>query len=470
MDVEPVAFRVFRYSLASVEKAIAAGCVPLFEDAIPTQYDRFFAMAGAYGVLDGFEQLSDARKDPGVPLPAVCVLMVIRFLRKLRSFRQMGQLLLRYRPLLERLGFSVEVCEKGVYCCKRTRGRDDREAMKVFDEEVFSQALRGLVREELNRLLAALVKGVCQRHRGLLSDRLFIMDSNSYRVVGVDEGQKWCALMLRTRYGMIPVAIEFCATEGEGTGETSIGRRVLERALRTYGAEFIRYLLVDGGYIDGDTLRWLKAEHGIDWVIRIKEDMRGSRYMAGEALEARRWRWRSVKPPQLGCAKALLPEREVLWVEDVPGIAGQTGKLNGCLIRDIYPVSEKHPRGKVEEQYVVASNPVWRGTEIHDLWRKRWDIENAFGFMTDNWGLGSWQIRHLAVYQATIQLMVLTYVLHVLLQMGESKPQTLEQLKQRFEWQNHNMVLIRAGEACAILTPVTLNNWMVRGILRLRAP
>ncbi|MBI3946178.1 MAG: hypothetical protein HY321_09690 [Armatimonadetes bacterium] len=30
MDFEPVAFRVFRYSLASVEKAIAAGCVPLF--------------------------------------------------------------------------------------------------------------------------------------------------------------------------------------------------------------------------------------------------------------------------------------------------------------------------------------------------------------------------------------------------------------------------------------------------------
>ncbi|MBI3945784.1 MAG: hypothetical protein HY321_07685 [Armatimonadetes bacterium] len=58
--------------------------------------------------------------------------------------------------------------------------------------------------------------------------------------------------------------------------------------------------------------------------------MRGSQYLAGEALAAGRRRWRSVKPPQSGCAKALLPKREVLWVEDVPGIAGRTGKLNGC--------------------------------------------------------------------------------------------------------------------------------------------
>ena len=85
----------------------------------------------------------------------------------------------------------------------------------------------------------------------------------------------------------------------------------------------------------------------------------------------------------------------------------------GCVIRDIYPASEKHPQGAVEYQYIAGSNPEWKGAEIHDLWRKRWNIENAFGFMTDNWGLGKWQIRNPEVYRATIQFMVLTSTLSI---------------------------------------------------------
>jgi len=283
-------------------------------------------------------------------------------------------------------------------------------------------------------------------------------------------GQKWCALMLLTRYGLIPVAIEFCATEGEGTGETSIGRKLLERAGRTYGRGFLKKVLMDAGYIDGESLRWLKEEQGTDWVIRVKEEMRASRYMAGEAEKAPGWRWRTAKPPQLGWPKDQLPKREILWVEDVPGIGGQTGKLNGCVIRDTYPATAKCPEGKVEYQYLVASNPEWKGAEIHGLWRKRWNIENAFGYMTDEWGLGKWEIRNLEVYQATIQFMVLTYGLHILMQILERKPHTLRDLKQCFEWQRHNMVLIRAGDACAILVPKTLNDWMARGMLTIRAP
>ena len=470
MNWQAIPFRVFRYSLRNVERAIEVGCVPTFEDAIPTQYDRFFDMAGTYGVLDGFEELTDLRTNPGVPLPALCVLMVIRFLRKMGSFREMGQLLLRYQPLLERLGFSVEVCEKGVYCCQRTRNRDPDEPPKAFDEEVFSEVLRALDEEELNKLLADFVKAVRKKHGALFQEGLFIMDSNGYQVVGEAVGRKWCALMARTRYGMLPAAMEFTVTKGEGSGETSIGRRVLLRALKTYGAGFLKTVLMDAGYVDGETLRWLKKDQGIDWVLRVKDDMRASQYMAGETGEAPKWRWRQVKPPQLDCSKDQLPQRHILWVEDVPGIAERTGKLNGCVIRDIYPASEKHPQGAVEYQYIAGSNPEWKGAEIHDLWRKRWNIENAFGFMTDNWGLGKWQIRNPEVYRATIQFMVLTYGLHILLQTLESKPQTLHQLKLRFEWQNHNMMLIVAGDACAILTPKTLNDWMMRGILTLHIP
>lgn len=470
MDWQSTSFQVFRYSLRSVEQAIGAGCVPVFEDAIPTQYDRFFSMAGEYGVLAQFAGLTDTRKNPCVPVSAVSVLMVCRFLRAIQSFREMGQLLLRYRPLLERLGFSMEVCEKGVYRCQRMRNAEPEDAPQVFDPEVFSEVLRDLDREELNRMLADFVQALWRKHPGLFRDGQFAMDSNSFRVAGYAPGQKWCALMLVTRYGMIPVAMEFSATEGEGTGETSIGRRLLERVLTTYGREFLKRVLMDAGYLDGESQRWLKFEQGIDWMLPTKEKMVVTNYMLGAAQEARPFQWRTARPPQLGGPKDQLPTRKVLWIEDIPHFPEYGAKVNGIVIRDQYPPSALHPEGKVTYQCIVTSDLTLKGAEIHDLWRKRWCIENAFGFMTDVWGLGKWQIRNLAVYQATIQYMALTYGLHILMQAIEAKPQTLGQLKRRFEWQAHNMVIIRAGDACAILTPQTLNDWMARGILTLRAP
>ncbi len=466
---QPTAFVVFRYSLKGVEKAIAAGHQPVFEDALPTQYDRFFDLAGEMGVLDGFLTLTDLRKDPAVPLSALCVLMMCRFLRCLKSFREMGELLLRYQPLLERLGFTVQVCAKGVYLCARTRQPGAEEGQKVFDEEVFSEVLRNLDREELNRLLSEFIKVLRKRYPGLFTEGVFAMDSNHYRLVGSKEERKWCALMLLTRYGLIPVAMEFSATEGEGTGETSVGRRVLERALQTYGAGMIRVLLMDAGYIDGATEWWLKKEQGIDWVTRSKEGMRATRYLEGIAMQAPAWRWHKVRPPQLGLPAEQLPRREILWVEEVPSLPGYESLVNGCVLRDTYPPSEEHPEGKVEYQYLIASNLGWKGAEIHALWRRRWSIENAFGFMTEAWGLGKWQIRNGEVYEATIQFMVLTYGLHILLQVVEQKPRTLAQVKRRFERQQ-NMVIIRAGEYCAVLTTKTLNDWLVRGVMTLRAP
>lgn len=471
MQYKPIAFEVFRYSLRDVEKGIAAGLQPVFEEAIPTKYDEFFAMCDELGVLQGFEQLTDKRKDCAVPLSALCVLMMIRFLRCLSSFGQMGDLLLRYAPLLERLGISAKALEHGVYNCKRTRkavGAD--EPVKVFDEEVFSEVLRDIDEEELSRVLECFIKTLRMWKPGLFREGVFVMDSNGYTVRKTREERKWCALMLLTRFGMIPVAMLYSATEGEGTGETSVGRRLLERAFATYGDDFLKAVLMDAGYLDGESQRWLKFEKGVEWLLPTKEKMVVTNWMLGVAQEAKDWQWREVKPPQLNCPKNELPTRKILWIENIGSYPDYGAKVNGIVIRDEYPASAQHPEGKVVYQCVVTSALGLNGTEIHSLWRKRWSIENAFGFMTDFWGLGKWQIRNREVYRATIQFMALTYGLVVLQHTREQLPLSLTQLKYRFERQAHNMVLIRVGDACALLTSKTLNEWMMRGILVLRAP
>lgn len=469
MPYKPIAFEVFKYSLKAVEKNLAAGENPVFVDAVPSRYDEFFAMCDDLGVLEGFEKLTDTRKNPCVPLSAICVLMMCRFLRCIQSFGQMGEVLLCYAPLLERLGIAAR---ESVYNCRRSRqSAKNQTPLKVFDEEVFSEVLRDLDHDELNAILTRFITALRQWKPSLFSEGLFIMDSNHFRITGTGEEYKWCALMLRTEYGMIPVALEFSATEGEGTGETRVGRKLLERVLDTYGQGFLKTVLMDAGYLDGASLRWLKFEQGVDWMVPTKEKMVCTNALLGEAADAPKWRWRTVKPPQLNCSKTKLPTRKMLWIENVAHFPEYGAKVNGIVIRDVYSPTETHAEEKTITQCIASSNMDLKGAEIHDLWRKRWNIESAFGFMTEYWGLGKWQIRNLAVYEATIQLMALTYGLVVLQHLRDKlQPLSLRKLKFRFELQVTSTVLICCGDACALLTTKTLNDWMMRGILVVRSP
>lgn len=408
-------FDLIKYSLADVEKKLGEGKQPVFESAIPTNYDALFQMCRELGVLDGFDNLTDPRQSPAVPKMALCVLMVCRFLHCLRSFGRMGEVLLRYHPLLERIGVDPVVLKNGgVYdCARRRREKEGEDPPKPFDEEVVTEWLRLLKPEELNALLKLFITALRRRHRELLRRGLFIMDSNHYRVRVSGVEYKWCALMAWTPKGMIPVWYEFSLADGEGSGETSLGRKVIAGAIEAYGPKFIKMVLMDTGYLDGEDLAWMKREYGIDWVMDPKEKMVITRWMRAKALEADEKLWRSVQPPKLNCPKDELPKRHVFWLEDLHNFYTYGERVNGCVIRDEYPATEKHPEGEVVYQCVVSSRRDWNAIQIHDVWRLRWCIENAFGAMTDNWGLGKWQIRNPEVYQATIQFMAMTYGLLV---------------------------------------------------------
>ena len=465
-------FRLLNYSLEEVEKELASGTPAIFEDAIPTEYDAFLVMCQDLGVLDALEELTDVREDPSVPRRVLCVLMLCRFLHCLKTFGRMGEVLLRYHPLLQRLGVDPMACERGgYYQCKRTeRERDTEDAPKPFDEEVLSEFLRGVKFDEFLVVLKVLIQALRRRHPELFRRGLFIIDSNHYRLKGSHKEYKWCALMLWTPKGMIPVWFEFTEVGGEGTGETSIGRRVMEGALEAYGSGFFKMVLMDTGYLDGETLAWMKKEHGIDWMVDTKEDMKVSEWMVAEGKVSPNSRWRQVEGPKLEIPKVQLPKRHVLWFEDLHNFYTYGARVNGCLIRDTYPKSDKYPEGAVIYQCVVTSRRDWNAVQIHKIWRLRWCIEDAFGAMTNNWGMGKWQIIHPDVYQATVQFAALTYGLLVSFLYEREHGPSLQKMADRFERQARNMFMIRAGNACAIVTPAVLDNWMMRGILQLRSP
>src|SRR5260370_10169970 len=132
MSTHTPLFAFLAYSVGAVEAAIARGETPRFGAATPTFYDAFFTLAAQLGVLAGIEALPDPRPQPFVPLPLLVMLTICRFLHGHRSFRRVGEILLKDQALLERLGVAPVICAQGYY---------PNGARHPFHTEQFSQAL-----------------------------------------------------------------------------------------------------------------------------------------------------------------------------------------------------------------------------------------------------------------------------------------------------------------------------------------
>jgi hypothetical protein len=456
-QLQPV-FELLDYSLPRVEEALAQGEIPHFEAAIPTWYDAFFSLCERLGVLAQIEALPDPRPQPFVPLPLLIVLTMCRFLQCHHSFRRVGEVLLKNQALLQRLGVAPVVCEHGYY---RNGER------KPFNEECFSEVFRLLGEEALHDLLVETIQTLRQENPQWFRAGWFLMDSNHFRLKGSRKEYKWCALMLWTPRGLLPVALEFSPVPGDG--ETTIGQRLVARALAAYGPGFLRVLVMDVGYLDGEWLRELKEQHGIDWILKAKEEM----IVVGEMLQMAqaRGKWRPAAPPKLDRPQEELPTRHICFTPDLYGFVTYGLPVSGCVVRDEYAPTPKHPEGKVTYECLLTSQLAWKGRVIHEGWRRRWDVESTFGQMTIYWGLGKWQVERYEVYRALILILALTYTILQAYLTPDRHHLSLQGVADRLvEQQGASLMLVRVNGCCVIAGPALLNGWIARGLLRIRGP
>jgi DDE family transposase len=451
-------FTFLQYSAPQVEAALAQGQTPQFQPALPTWYDAFFTRCDQLGLLAAIEALPDPRQAPHVPLPLLVLLTICRFLHCHQSFRRMGGVLLQHRALLERLGVAPFICERGYY---------QNGERKPFDEERFSEVFRRLDPEPFHALLAQAVQALRRQHPAWFAKGRFLMDSNHFRLKGSKQEYKWCALMLWTPQGLLPVAVEFSPVPGDG--ETTIGQRLVARALATYGPGLMKLLIMDAGYLDGEWLRELVDGHQIHWLIKGKEGMIVVEEMQRWAQEAHRWE--VAPPPKLDLPQAQLPQRRLCPTPRLYGFVTYGRPVNGCVVRDRYPPSAKHPQGKVSYEYLLTSQPGWTARQINTGWRWRWDVESTFGQMTTFWGLGQWQIQLFAVYRILVLLLALTYTLLQAHLQPAGGRHSLQQVADRLATeQREARMLVTVGSACVIVDPRLLNQWLAQGLLTVRAP
>jgi hypothetical protein len=451
-------FHFLPYSAQHVEEALACGHTPHFDAATPTEYDAFFTLCDRLGVLAGIEALPDPRLKPHVPLSLLVMLTICRFLHGQKSFRRVGEVLMKDQALLQRLGVAPAICERGYY---------QNGERKPFDEERFSAVFRRLDPEPLQALLVQAVQSLRHEDPQWFREGWFLMDSNHFRLKGSGQEYKWCVLLAVTPRGFFPVAIEFSPVPGDG--ETTIGKRVVARALSTYGPGFLRLLLMDAAYLDGEWLRALKDEHQIDWLIKAKEGMVVVAEMQRFAAEC--GAWRPAPPPKLDVPKEQLPTRHVCQTQPLYGFVTYGCPVNGCVVRDRYPPSAKHPEGTETNEYLITSRMEWSGGAINAGWRRRWDVESAFGQLTLGWGLGEWQIGIDEVYRVLILIMALTYTILQAYRKPERHHVSLQRVADELaEQQREARMLVRVGEYCVIAGPALLNRWLAMGLLSIRGP
>jgi hypothetical protein len=169
------------------------------------------------------------------------------------------------------------------------------------------------------------------------------------------------------------VALEFGPVPGDG--ETTFGKRVVARALQAYGSGFLRVLIMDAAYLDCEWLRELKDEHDIDWVIKSKERMvvvEEMRRVARELGERC-----PVPPPKLDLPQKQLTNRHLGHNPKLYGFVTYGRPVNGCAVRDRYPLTPKHSEGLETKEFLLTNRGDGKAGAINGARRRCWDVEST---------------------------------------------------------------------------------------------
>jgi hypothetical protein len=335
--------------------------------------------------------LPDARARCSIPAALLGTVLLYKQLLRIPSLAQMGRVLFRSPALLRQMGFNWRQVNHGFYA---------GEGRTPFDEEALAEFFAGIGRDELwafqQRLLPALVEQCPE----LLGEGTLMMDCLTVSVPAGHRGRaggryKACVLMSYREGCIYPL---LCLFGPEHAADLTLGKAVMA-ALVALLPEQRWTLLLDRGFIDGQWIGQL-TRAGVDVVIGVRADMD----LYADALGLARLpetTWRRVAPPQYHEGER--PQRFVTGWQEMESWASCPVPLSVALIEDRF--SDK------TERYVLASTTKLGPVALHQQFRTRWEIEEAFMALTRYWNiddLGS--CRH-SVYLAQVYFTLLAYAL-----------------------------------------------------------
>jgi hypothetical protein len=393
------------------------------------------------------------------------------------SINQVPGRLFRDRALMILIGYSTDQMLSG-FCY---RGYEDKQ--KPMHQNVLADAVEKLTAEEVATILNETVKRLAERGIFKQSQGHFALDSSDLETTEHYQGAGKKKVTVRKKlpngqyiewdeylYGFKVVVIYdvrlrlivAAQVAPINRHDTNFTLDLLHQALVNVGQGVIKVLVLDRGFLDGETLWTIKHSYGVDFVIPSKDDMR----VTAEARAFRRHK---------------TPDEHLIWAERPGEGAEQTGQvrlygLKAVTAYDQYGDAAHQTKlnrkdfqpnplnvivvyewqGKIyrpgHEHIFLTSLPVDQPLTVLDTYDLRSLIENcAFRELKQGWYLGKFPKK---TEQAVRGHVFLTLVIFTLTNAFRTDiGQELAQAgirRQRLLWEEANKVLVVAGDYYAL--------------------
>ena len=231
----------------------------------------------------------------------------VKVLLGISSINQVPSRLFRDRALMLLIGYSLDQMVSG-FCY---RGYEDKQ--KPMHKNVLADAVEKLTAEEVAYILNEAVKRLAERGIFKASQGHFALDSSDLETTEHYRGAGKKKVIIRKKlpdgryvefeeylYGFKVVVIYevqlrlivAAQVAPINRHESNFTLALLQQAIANVGAGVIKVLLMDRGFLDGETLWHLKHSYGVDFVIPSKDEMQVT-------VEARSFRRQKDKTQEL---------------------------------------------------------------------------------------------------------------------------------------------------------------------------
>jgi len=460
-----------------VVKRLLAGEVTMISSASWAFFERFLLFLHEVGFFEVIGVDGKRFRRQMIDVSLLIMTYSVKILLGIASINQIPGRLFRDRALMVLIGYSTDQMLSG-FCC---RGYEDKQ--KPMHKNVLADAVERLTAEEVATILNETVKRLAERGIFKPSQGHFALDSSDLETTERYRGAGKKKVTVRKKlpngryvefeeyiYGFKVVVlyevqlrlIVAAQVAPINRHETNFSLALLQQAIANVGSGVIKVLVLDRGFVDGETLWTIKDRYGVDFVIPSKEEMR----VTTEARAFRKhkgadenlvWAERPGEGDDLAGQVRLYGVKGVT-AYDQYGDADHQKKLNR---KDFQPnplnvIVVYEWQGKTyrpgDEKVFLTSLPVHQPLTVLDTYDLRSLIENcAFRELKQGWQLDKFPKKTEEAVRGHVFLTLVIFTLTnaYRTELGQDLAQAGIR-RQRLLWEEANKVLVVAGDYYAI--------------------
>jgi hypothetical protein len=460
-----------------VVKRLLDGDVTMISSASWAFFERFLLFLHEVGFFEVIGVEGKKFRRQMIEVSLLIMTYCAKVLLGIASVNQVPGRLFRDRALLLLIGYSTDQMVSG-FCY---RGYEDKQ--KPLHKNVLADAVEKLTAEEVSYILNETVKRLAERGLFNQSQGHFALDSSDLETTELYRGAGKKKVTVRKKlpngqyveweeyiYGFKVVVIYevrlrlivAAQVAPINRHDTNFTLDLLRQAIANVGPGVLKVLVMDRGFLDGETLWTIKQSYGVDFIIPSKDEMR----VTTEARTFRKqktgdedlvWADRTGEGDQLAGQVRLYGVKAVTTYDQY-GDADHQKKLNR---KDFQPnplnvIVVYEWQGKTyrsgDEKVFLTSLPIDHPLTILDTYDLRSLIENcAFRELKQGWCLAKFPKKTEEAVRGHVFLTLVIFTLTnaYRTEMGQELAQAGIR-RQRLVWEEANKVLVVAGDYYAI--------------------